>query len=305
MEFSLSGTVLSKDLIAADGRLVAGRGEIVDLECLRHVSTLAPRGLRERPLFETSLAEPVLEAFEAEPLRNLVAADESRSKVADVLAEVRFPQQIWDEVEALRKDDPLRFQHAVWTSIVSARLFSLALGSAPGLSKLIGGALTHDLGMRVAGSRLRYKKDHLTRAEAIALEDHPLVGALLLASVLGDAPAVHFALLHHTRAGRGYPRVQGTPPLRGLDLVTVASAFSALIAPRAFRDSAYSPRGAIDQLSEDAAAGHFDLRAVKILIHCMRGGKGSAATVQLPKQMTGFRPPENNHGVQPDSRLTA
>src|ERR1700744_1712602 len=107
MVFSLSGTVLAKALFAADGRLVAGRGEIVDLECLRHVSSLAPRGLRERPLFETPLAEPVPEAFEAEPLKNLVGVDdERRAKVADVLAEVRFPQQIWDEVEALRKEDP-------------------------------------------------------------------------------------------------------------------------------------------------------------------------------------------------------
>jgi HD-GYP domain-containing protein (c-di-GMP phosphodiesterase class II) len=305
MEFLLSGTVLAKDLTAADGRLVAGRGEIVDLECLRHVSSLAPRGLRERPLFETTLAEAVLEAFDAEPLSHLVGDHPRRSQVADVLAEVRFPQQIWDEVDALRREDPMRFQHAVWTAIVSARLFHLALGNAPGLSKLIGGALTHDLGMRVAGSRLRYKKDHLSRAEAIAVEEHPLVGALLLASVLGDAPAVHFALLHHTRAGRGYPRVEGTPPLRGLDVVTAASAFSALIAPRPFREGAYSPRGAIDQLSEDAAAGHFDVRAVKLLIHCMRGGKGTVSAIELPKQMTGFRPPENFHGVYQDSRLTA
>jgi len=85
----------------------------------------------------------------------------------------------------------------------------------------------------------------------------------------------------------------------------VASAFSALIAPRAFRESAYTPRGAIDQLSEDATAGHFDARAVKLLIHCMRGGKGPVGSVQLPKQMTGFRPPENHHGVQLDARLTA
>jgi HD-GYP domain-containing protein (c-di-GMP phosphodiesterase class II) len=305
MESSVSGTVLARDLVAADGRLVAGRGEIIDLECLRHVASFAPRGLRERPLFETALAEAVLEAFEAEPLKNLIGDEPRRAQVADVLAEVRFPQQIWDEVDALRSEDPVRFQHAVWTSIVSARLFHLALGQAPGLSKLVGGALTHDLGMRVAGGRLRHKRDHLSRAEAMSLEEHPLVGALLLASVLGDAPAVHFALLHHTRAGRGYPRVQGTPPLRGLDLVTVASAFAALIAPRTFRDCAFSPRGAIDQLTDDAAAGHFDSRAVRLLIHCMRGGKGSFSTVQLPKQMTGFRPPENRHGVQPDSRLTA
>jgi HD-GYP domain-containing protein (c-di-GMP phosphodiesterase class II) len=305
MPFSLTGTVLAKDLIAADGRLVAGRGEIVDLECLRHVSSLAPRGLRERALFETTLAEPVLEAFEAEALNHLVGDDQRRSQVADCMAEVRFPQQIWDEVEALRKEDPVRFQHAVWTAIVSARLFHTALGAAPGLSRLVGGALTHDLGMRVAGTRLRYKRDHLNREEATAIEEHPLVGALLLASVLGDAPAVHFALLHHTRAGRGYPRVQGTPPLRGLDLVTVASAFSALIAPRSFRAEPFSPRGAIDQLTEDAAAGHFDSRAVRLLIHCMRGGQGANVAVPLPRQMTGFRPTQNHHGVQPDSRLIA
>ena len=32
MELSLSGTVLTRDVYAADGRLVASRGEIVDLK---------------------------------------------------------------------------------------------------------------------------------------------------------------------------------------------------------------------------------------------------------------------------------
>jgi HD-GYP domain-containing protein (c-di-GMP phosphodiesterase class II) len=87
--------------------------------------------------------------------------------------------------------------------------------------------------------------------------------------------------------------------------VTVASAFSALIAPRSFREQPFSPRGAIDQLTDDALAGHFDARAVKLLIHCMRGGAGTVTALQLPKQMTGYRPPKNCHGVQPDSRVTA
>jgi HD-GYP domain-containing protein (c-di-GMP phosphodiesterase class II) len=304
MQFSLAGTVLAKDLYSADGRLVAGRGEIIDLDCLKHVASLAPRGMRERPLFETSLAEPVLEAFTCESLKNLVGNEAKRAQVADVLAEVRFPQPIWDELEALRSEDPIRFQHAMWTAIASARLFHAALGAAPGLARLVGGALTHDLGMRLAGTRLKYKRDHLTRTEAIAVEEHPLLGALLLASVLGDAPAVHFALLHHTRAGFGYPRVNGRPPLRGLDLVAVASAFSALVAPRSFREQAYNPRGAIDQLTDDAAAGHFDQRAVRLLIHCMRGGEGPLGTLPMPRRKSGFRPPENHHGVMPDSRAT-
>ena len=299
MELSLSGTVLTKDLYAADGRLVASRGEIVDLESIKALAARAPRGIHERPLFETPHADEVFEAFEAGPLRHLTGGQAMRAQVADALAEVRFPQPVWEELEALRREDGPRYQHAIWTAIIAARLFRGALGTAPGVARLVGGALVHDIGMRHVAVRLRFKRDHLTRAEAIALEDHPLLGALLLASVLGDSPAVHFALLHHTRAGFGYPRVQGRPPLRGLDLVTVASAFSALIAPRSFRLQPYNPRGAIDQLIDEAQAGHFDLRAVRLLIRCMRNSAQPFQELPLPAKRTGFMPPANHHGVSP------
>ncbi|HZX97019.1 MAG TPA: HD domain-containing phosphohydrolase [Myxococcales bacterium] len=305
MEFSLSGTVLTRDLVSADGRLVATRGEIVDLGTLKDVADKAPRGVHERPLFETECAQSILEAFEAPALQALVGTEGLRAVAADVLSEVRFPQAVWDELDALRREDAPRYQHAVWAAIICARLFRSALGTAPGLARLVGGALTHDVGMRHAALRLRHKRDHLTASDALALEDHPLLGALLLASVLGDAPAVHFALLHHTRAGYGYPRVQGRPPLRGLDVVAVASAFAALIAPRPYRLQAFNPRGAVDQLLEEASAGHFDGRAVRLLIHCMRGGRGAALDLTLPRKPTGFRPPVNHHGVSPESRATA
>jgi len=305
MDFSLSGTVLTRDLFSADGRLVASRGEIVDLGRLKEVAATAPRNLRERPLFETTCAQSILEAFEVPSLQYLVGSENVRALAADVLSEVRFPQEVWDEMEALKRDDPARYEHAVWTAVVSARLFRSALGTAPGLARLVGGALTHDLGMRHAALRLRFKREFLTRAEALSLEDHPLLGALLLASVLGDAPAVHAALLHHTRAGFGYPRVQGKPPLRGLDLVSVASAFAALVSPRSYRAQPFNARGAIDQLLEEAGAGHFDARAVRLLIHCLRGGSGRAAELVLPRKPTGFRPPVNHHGVEPETRISA
>jgi len=306
MDFSLSGTVLTRDLFSADGRLVASRGEIVDLAKLKEVAAKAPRQQRERPLFETPCAEGVLEAFEAPSLQYLVGSEGLRALAADVLTDVRFPQEVWDEMEALKRDDPARYQHAIWTAVVAARLFRTALGIAPGLARLVGGAMTHDIGMRHSALRLRFKREHLTRAEALALEDHPLLGSLLLASVLGDAAPVHFALLHHTRAGFGYPRVQGKPPLRGLDLVSVASAFAALISPRPYRAQPFNPRGAVDQLLEEASMGFFDGRAVKLLIHCLRGGEGAAGVdMILPRKPTGFRPPVNHHGVAPEAALSA
>ena len=302
MELGHSGTVLTRDLFAAGGRLVASRGEIVDLSLLKEVATRAPRGVRERPLSETTHAEPVLEAFDSPALLHLVGTEPTRALAADVLAEVRFPQAIWDELEALRQQDGPRYQHAIFTAIAAAHLFRAALGTGPGVPRLVGGALVHDLGMLHVAVRLRFKRDHLTRAEALALEDHPLLGALILASVMGDAPAVHFALLHHTRAGFGYPRMPGKPPLRGLDLVAVASAFAALVCPRSFRLTPFSARGAIDQLIEDAQAGHFDLRAVRLLIHCLRGASGHFNELQFQRAPTGFRPQVNHHGLAPESR---
>ena len=305
MSFSMSGTVLTHDLFAANGTLIASRGEVVDLPYLKEVAARAKRGARERPLHETPLADAVLEAFDEPALAHLVGGDQARGNVADALSEVRFPQAVWDELELLRREDPARYQHAAWTALVAARLFRAALGSAPGLSKLAGGALVHDIGMRHTAMRLRFKRDHLSRAEALSLEDHPLIGALTLANALGDAPAVHFALLHHTRAGLGYPRVEGRPPLRGLDLIAVSSAFAALLAPRSYRLQPFNPRGAADQLLDEALAGHFDVRAVRLLIHCLRGASGALDDLQLPQRPTGFRPPQNHHGVAPAEAATA
>jgi HD-GYP domain-containing protein (c-di-GMP phosphodiesterase class II) len=297
-EFALSGTVLTRDLFAANGKLVASRGEIIDLARLKAIAAKASRQERQRPLHETPLANAVLDSFDAGPLNHLVVDPEARAKVADALVEVRFPEGVWEELELLQREDPSRHEHAIWTAVVAARLFRAAMGEAPGLSRLIGGALVHDIGMRQASPRLRSKRDHLTRAEAMALEDHPLLGALLLAHACGDSPAVHFALLHHSRAGFGYPKVEGRPPLRGLDLISVASAFAAMVAPRPYRLQPFDARGAADQLCDEAAAGHFDARAVKLLIHCLRGGKGAPREVRLPKRQTGFRPPRNHHGTE-------
>ena len=306
MESSLAGTVLSRDLHAADGRIVASRGEVIDLSLLKAVAAKAPKERRDRPLHETVVAEAVLEAFEAPALQYLVGAEQGRATVADALTEVRFPAPVWEELDALRREDGPRFQHAVWTAVVAARMFRNALGTAaPGLPRLVGGALVHDVGMRPAALRLRFKRDHLTREEAAAIEDHPMMGALILASSLGDAPAVHFALLHHRHAGVGYPRVSGIAPLRGLDLVAVASAFSALVAPRSFRAQAFNARGAIDQLLDEAKLGFFDERAVRLLVHCLRGRPGPARELELPKKATGFRPPANCYGLGTGSRLSA
>src|SRR5437764_110453 len=117
MDQALSATVLTHDLFAADGRLVASRGEAIDLASLKDIAARAPRGARERPLFETSHAQAVLEALESPALQHMVGSEKVRALAADVLADVRFPQPIWDELEQLKTEDGPRYLHAVFTAI--------------------------------------------------------------------------------------------------------------------------------------------------------------------------------------------
>src|SRR3954466_4799429 len=89
-DFSLARTVLTRDLHAANGKLIAARGEIIDLARLKAVAAKAPREARRRPLHEPPLAAAVLAPFGAAPLPHFVEAPGARAKVPAPLVDVRF-----------------------------------------------------------------------------------------------------------------------------------------------------------------------------------------------------------------------
>src|SRR3954469_22960781 len=80
-DFALAGTVLTRDLHAASGKLVAARGEIIDLAKLKGIASRAGKQDKQRPLHETPLADAVLEAFDAAPLNHFVLDPDARAKV--------------------------------------------------------------------------------------------------------------------------------------------------------------------------------------------------------------------------------
>src|SRR5207237_5486672 len=146
---------------------------VVDVSLLRDVAAKAPRGLSQTALHQTGMTDDILAALDEPALLHVCAEGALRGQLADILSEVRFPEQVWQELDSMRREDPQRLQHGVWTALVSARMFGAALGEAPGLLRLVGGSLVHDIGMRHAAPRLRWKRDHLSKGEAHALEDHP------------------------------------------------------------------------------------------------------------------------------------
>jgi HD-GYP domain-containing protein (c-di-GMP phosphodiesterase class II) len=173
-----------------------------------------------------------------------------------------------------------------------------ALGDAPGVSDLAGAALLHDLGMRHLPPRLLRSEDRLSRADADRLAAHPLMGAYHVASVLGRHPAVAAARGHHWRCGQGYP-VLASPPPRSIEVIAVASVFSALTQPRAYRSGAFDARGACDVLVEEAAKGRADGSSVKLLVHALRGGHGDPRAIRFGHERLGHAPDRNAYEEPP------
>jgi HD-GYP domain-containing protein (c-di-GMP phosphodiesterase class II) len=169
-----------------------------------------------------------------------------------------------------------------------------AAGTARALPQIVVAALLHDIGMRHVPPRVLRMPDSLHGEDAIEIAQHPLLGAFHLARALGDHPAVEAALAHHWRDGQGYPDLPD-PPSPGTDVVAVASAFTALTHTRAYRSEPYEARGAVDILVGEAASGHADPFAVKLLVHAMRGGTGPVNGLRFARSRQGVAPVVNRH----------
>jgi HD-GYP domain-containing protein (c-di-GMP phosphodiesterase class II) len=202
----------------------------------------------------------------------------------------------------MRESDPARWRHALATACVAVRML-LASDDQAALSGAAAAALLHDLGMRHVPPRATRAGEVLAPGDAEAIATHTLLGALHLASVLGEHPAVEAALAHHWRRGHGYPRL-ARDPSRLSEVVAVASAFTALTQPRVFRSSAYEARGAADILIREGMQERADLEVVRLLVHALRGGKGEARALRFGRERMGQTPAVNRHRSLADEPAT-
>jgi putative two-component system response regulator len=121
------------------------------------------------------------------------------------------------------------------------------------------GALFHDLGKIVIPDGVLLKPGPLTPEERNVVQQHPAVGAELLApmkTMLKTLPIVHS---HHERLdGSGYPDgVNGESLPRAVRIVTICDIFDALTTTRAYR-KALSLEEAYDILADGVRRGWWD-----------------------------------------------
>ena len=284
---------LAHDLADCRGRVLGRKGLVVSAESVQEAAAVA-RPQAVRPLAETFVAEDLRLPLSEPSYRHLFSGPGVQAGVARAVLAAKLPEALFDELAAMKTADPGRYRHALATAAVATRMLTATVGEARSLPELSAAALLHDLGMRHVRARIARATDALRPEEAVEVSLHPMLGGWHLACVLGRHPAVDSALTHHWCMGQGYPRLS-RPPSRSLEVVAVASVFTALTQPRPFRSEPYDARGAVDLLVAEAAAGRADPTSVRLLVHALRGGDGEARHVRFGKERPGHTPVVNRY----------
>jgi len=284
---------LRRDLTDCGGRLLARAGTVISLESIDEAAAEA-RPDAGVPLADTFVADDLGDVVRAPAFAYFFRTPEVQYAIRRVIESALLPLPLVEEMAAAKLGDPVRYRHALSTAVVTARMILAAAGTARASPQIAAAALLHDIGMRHVPARVLRAPDSLHGEDAVEVAQHPLLGAYQLARVLGNHPAVEAALAHHWRDGQGYPDLP-TPPSPGTDVVAVASAFAALTHTRAYRSEPYDARSAVDILVGEAASGHADPFAVKLLVLALRGGDGPVSGLRFARSRQGISPEVNRH----------
>ena len=246
------------------------------------------------PVSDTFIADDIGDVLREPALCHLLRTEVVVSAVRGVIESAALPQPLVEEMAAAKLLDPVRYRHALSSAVVTTRLILAAAGTARASPQIAVAALLHDIGMRHVPARVVGTADSLHGEDSVEVAQHPLLGAFQLARQLGEHPAVEAALAHHWRDGQGYPDLPERPSPT-TEVVGVASAYSALTHARAYRSEPFEARGAADLLIAEAASGHADPFAVKLLVHAMRGGDGPVNGLRFARARQGMSPEVNRH----------
>jgi len=284
---------LRRDLTDCGGKLLARAGTVVSVESIAEAAAQARPG-SVTPVSDTFIADDIGDVLREPALCHLLRTEAVVSAVRGAIETAALPQPLVEEMAAAKLLDPVRYRHALSSAVVTTRLILAAAGTARASPQIAVAALLHDIGMRHVPARVVGTADSLHGEDSVEVAQHPLLGAFQLARQLGEHPAVEAALAHHWRDGQGYPDLPERPSPT-TEVVGVASAYSALTQGRAYRSEPFEARGAADVLIAEAASGHADPFAVKLLVHAMRGGEGPINGLRFARARQGMSPVVNRH----------
>jgi putative nucleotidyltransferase with HDIG domain len=163
------------------------------------------------------------------------------------------------------------FQHAINVCVLALVIGERQRLDRQQLESLGIGALLHDVGELRLPQNLLRKSGVYTEAERRLMQQHPRLGAVILAQS-DDIPEVARRIVaeHHERLdGSGYPLgLQGNDICPLSQIVGIADVYDAMFSTRGWRPP-LSPVQAVKELYQYGHTGQFDLGLVETAIRCL------------------------------------
>ncbi len=189
---------------------------------------------------------------------------------------------IHDLAESIQKRDVLTYDHCQRVAGYAARLARRMGWDQQSAHQLALAALVHDLGKTWIGNDILFKESALSGEERLLMEQHPLVGARMLAGYDLDSFLIETVLYHHEAYdGTGYPTgLRGEEIPIGARMLTVADVYDALLSARPYK-AALSAEEVKHYLVAEAGR-RFDPHIVTAFIHALDPAADRIITRRLP-----------------------
>ncbi len=178
--------------------------------------------------------------------------------------------------------DPYTFGHSTDVTANSVAVAQRLGLSDTELHNVRVAATLHDIGKIAVDRSVLNKPGKLDDAERALMNEHPAIGADILASLDFLRDAVPLILFHHERySGGGYPSgISGQAIPLGARIITVADSFNAMISDRPYR-KALSMEAAIKELRDNSGT-QFDPQVVEAFLEVL----GDREQAPVPKRGT-------------------
>ncbi|NLK52664.1 MAG: HD-GYP domain-containing protein [Syntrophomonadaceae bacterium] len=252
LEFIEPGMKLAKSIYNSDGRVMLGKGVIINKYYLNRLvelgiqSVYVEDGLVELPpvpeLVSEEIRARVLETlkstFKAVKKENRLNLRLIQDTVDDLINELLDHKHFLYNLTDLKTHDDYTFQHSVNTCILSLMMGISFQYNQLKLKQLGIGAILHDIGKTRIDKDLLIKPGELTSEEYKQIQRHTTYGYEILREYEEiSLLSAHVALQHHERwDGGGYPRnLKGDKIQEYALIVAVADIFDALTSDRPYR----------------------------------------------------------------------
>ncbi len=182
-----------------------------------------------------------------------------------------FEQTIEALAKAVDARDPYTRNHSSRVSHIAEAMCRVMRLPEPEIEKIKWAGLLHDIGKIGIRDNILLKEGPLDKRERILMNQHPTIGAEIVAPATQLSEEAPLIKAHHEWFnGSGYPDgIEALDIPLGSRILTIADAYEAMTSSRPYRKTPLSHEQAVDQLEKFAGI-QFDPDIVPILVNLDR-----------------------------------